>query len=110
MINLFGIGKKKEILELRISVVVTPDEEGYHAYTPALKGLHVDGATAEEALKNAAEAIKVYLTSLAFHHDPLPIGPDLSLIHEEIIPEVPPGALLRHVTMQWPSLNMSGTN
>ncbi len=100
-------GKKEKTLYLRISVVVTPDGDGYHAYTPALKGLHVDGATIQEAVNNAVKAIEVYLTSLELHGDPLPIGPDLS-VHEEITQEVPQDAILRNVTMQWPSLQMSG--
>lgn len=107
MSNSFGA---KEHLSLKISVIVERDEDGsFYAHAPALKGLHVDGATEQEALRNAMEAVQVYLESLSQHGDPLPIGPDLT-VHEEVIPEVPPGAFLHSLTVQWPSLEMSGTS
>ena len=97
-------------LSLKISVLVERDEDGsFYAHAPALKGLHVDGATEQEALHNAMEAVQVYLESLSQHGDPLPIGPDLT-VHEEVISEVPPGAFLHILTIQWPSLQMSGTS
>ena len=65
-------------LRLRFTVVVEPDEGRYHAFCPAFKGLHVDGDDQKEALQNAIDAVKVYLSSLARHKEPLPIGPDLT--------------------------------
>jgi predicted RNase H-like HicB family nuclease len=97
--------KRTAELQFSISAVIEPDEGGYHAYVPAFKGLHVDGTTEEEATKNLVEAIIVYLESLARHGDPLPIGPDLRVRYVE--PEAP-RAQLRSVTVQWPSLQMSG--
>jgi predicted RNase H-like HicB family nuclease len=61
-------------IEFNIQVVVEPDEEGFHAYCPALKGLHVDGSTESEALRNAREAATAYLESLIKHHDPVPLA------------------------------------
>ncbi len=107
MLNRFF--SKKSILKLIISVVIEKDQGGFHAFAPGLKGLHVDGMTEDEVLQNARDAIRVYLVSLARHNDALPIGPHLTL-EREIIPEIPPGALLRNVTVQWPSLQMSGTS
>jgi predicted RNase H-like HicB family nuclease len=95
-------------LRLSITLVVERDGDSYHAYVPALKGLHVDGDTESEALKNAQEAIKVYLHSLVMHGDSLPIGPDGSILREEKTPHLPAGAMLRHLELQWPSLKMSG--
>jgi len=100
-------------LLLKISIVIEPDEGGFHGYAPALKGLHVDGATKEEALDNAKIAVEIYLKSLTSHNDPLPIGPDLTvhrevIVQREVIPEIPIGAFLHHLTVQWPSLNISG--
>lgn len=70
---------------VRVQVVLEPDEGGYHAYCPALKGLHVSGATKAEALENAREAIHAYLTSLMKHGEPGPVGclddPDRSPRH-----------------------------
>jgi len=60
-------------LSLKITIVVEPDEDSFHAYAPALKGLHVDGRTEKEAIDNAIEAIKVYMNSLSYYNDPLPI-------------------------------------
>lgn len=62
------------ILKFRIRVVVEPDDEGFHAYCPDLKGLHADGETEEEALKNAKCAARLYIESLLKHEEPLPIG------------------------------------
>lgn len=61
-------------LEFAVEVVVEPDEGGFHAFCPALKGLHVDGATEAEALRNARDAAIAYLHSLIKHGDPIPLG------------------------------------
>jgi hypothetical protein len=44
-----GRNMKKEQIAFRIQVIVEPDEGEYHAYCPALKGLHTGGTTQEEA-------------------------------------------------------------
>jgi len=56
----------------RVRVVVEPDGEGFHAYCPALKGLHAPGATEAEALANAGDAALAYIESLIKHGDPIP--------------------------------------
>lgn len=60
---------KKEILTIdsSIEIAVEPDESGFHAYCPALKGLHVSGSTEKEALQNAKDAATAYLESLIKH-------------------------------------------
>ena len=68
------------MLLLRVSVIVAPDEDRFHAYCPALKGLHVDGDTVEEALERIPEAVDVYVDSLSKHGGPLPIGPDCQVM------------------------------
>lgn len=99
--------KRSPNLQLLVSVVVEPDDNNtFHAYAPALKGLHVDGSTEEEALQNATQAILVYLESLARSGDPLPVGQNLTV--DEEVPEIPAGAFLRSITVQWPSLQTSG--
>lgn len=57
---------------LTIEIIVELDEDEFHAFCPALKGLHVDGCTQAEALKNAADAVSLYVESLIRHGDPLP--------------------------------------
>ena len=66
----------REQIELRftVEIVVEEDGDGYHAYCPALKGLHTAGNTAEEALQAAIDAGQWYLGSLLRHRDPIPLG------------------------------------
>jgi len=64
----------KVSLDFLVSVVVEPDEAGFHAYCPALKGLHVSGSTKEEALNNVNTAACAYIESLIKHKDPIPVG------------------------------------
>jgi predicted RNase H-like HicB family nuclease len=47
-------------------------EGGFVAFVPALPGCHTQGETLEEAETNAAEAIMLYLESLAAHGEPIP--------------------------------------
>jgi len=58
----------------QVEIVVEPDGDEYHAYCPALKGLHTCGATVEGALSNARDAAAAYIESLIKHGDPIPIG------------------------------------
>ena len=55
-------------------IVIEPDGDGYHAYCPALKGLHTMGETRDEAIANAKDAVVAYLLSLTKHDDPIPVG------------------------------------
>jgi len=103
-----AVAQQVKNITLRLRVIVEPDEDRFHAYCPAFKGLHVDGATAKEALENAGEAALIYLNSITANQEPLPIGPDCLLDQVEQIPAVPEGALLRYLELQWPSLQMSG--
>ena len=66
-------GTKTEI-GFKVEVVVEPDDNGFHAYCPALKGLHTSGDTQEEALANAKDAVAAYLQSLIKHGDPIPLN------------------------------------
>ena len=104
MLNL----KEKTIRTIEVAVITEPDEGGFHAYAPALKGLHVDGKTEEEARQNVEQAVHVYLESLEREGEPLPIGEYLR-VREEKVPSIPTGAFLHHVTVQCPSRKMSGT-
>ena len=68
------MSKNKTTIEFKIDIIVEPDESGFHAYCPALKGLHVGGDTKEEALQNARDAAVAYLESLIKHGEPIPVG------------------------------------
>jgi len=61
-------------LEFQLVFVVEPDEGEFHAFCPALKGLHAPGATEQEALENAKDAAAAYILSLIKHGDPIPVG------------------------------------
>lgn len=45
----------------RVLVQIEPDEDGFHAYSPSLKGLHVWGETREEAFQHARDAAKAMI-------------------------------------------------
>jgi antitoxin HicB len=47
-------------------------EGGYVALVPALPGCHTQGETLEETESNIAEAISLYLESLAAHGEAIP--------------------------------------
>ncbi|MDP2916453.1 MAG: type II toxin-antitoxin system HicB family antitoxin [Dehalococcoidia bacterium] len=60
-------------LKFKVPIIIEPDSVGFHAYSPALKGLHMGGDTEEEALKNARDAAIAYLESMISHGDPIPL-------------------------------------
>ncbi len=64
----------KSTIGFTVEVIIEPDESSFHAYCPALKGLHATGDTEEEALRNAEDAVKAYIRSLIKHGDPIPVG------------------------------------
>ncbi len=56
----------------RFTVVIEPDEDGYHAYVPALPGCHTFGATVEEARRNIEETMALHVESMLADGEPLP--------------------------------------
>ncbi|MGB8645680.1 MAG: type II toxin-antitoxin system HicB family antitoxin [Anaerolineae bacterium] len=63
--------KQSRVSEL--TVVLEPDEDGFHVYCPALKGCHSWGETREQALENIAEAIQLWLETAHRRNIPIPI-------------------------------------
>jgi predicted RNase H-like HicB family nuclease len=59
-------------LKFIVPLIIEPDTISFHVYSPALKGLHVDGDTEEEALKIGREAVKLHLESMIEDGDPIP--------------------------------------
>jgi antitoxin HicB len=57
---------------LTYSLVVELREDGYLAYFPSLPGCHTWGATYEAAIKNAEEALSLYLETLVENGDAIP--------------------------------------
>ena len=60
-------------LRLSLSIVVDPDDSGYHAYCPALKGCRTWGHTREEAMANIREAIDLYVQDLLEAGERIPV-------------------------------------
>ena len=102
--------RRKSQLSLSVLIVTEKDGNGFHSFAPALKGLHVDGSTQDEALENAKNAIHVYLESLSKHNDPLPVGPYFKVKDEFEMAEVPEDAFIGRVEVQWPSQRVYGTS
>jgi len=70
---------------MKYRVLIQRDEEGtFVAEVPALPGCVTQGATRQEALRNAQEAIRVYLESLQAHGEPVPPPIDEELIEVDI--------------------------
>jgi predicted RNase H-like HicB family nuclease len=65
---------EKQVIEFQVEVNIEPDDDGFHAYCPALKGLHTRGNTEQEAVDNARDAAIAYIESCIRHGDPIPIG------------------------------------
>lgn len=59
-------------LAYSLSIEFHPDEGGYLASFPALHGCHTWGASYEEAVKNAEEALVGYLEALRKNGEPIP--------------------------------------
>ena len=56
----------------RLTIVIEPDADQFHAYVPAFKGLHVGGSTEVEALRHSLDAIDAYVKSLLRHGEAIP--------------------------------------
>ena len=46
------------------TIVIEPDEDGFHAFVPVLSGCHSFGESVDEAKKNIAEAIELHVESM----------------------------------------------
>lgn len=57
----------------QFTVVIEPDEDGYHAYVPVLPGCHTFGSTIDEARVNIAEAMTLHIESMLHDGETVPI-------------------------------------
>lgn len=60
--------------KVMVRIEVERDGDAFYAFCPDLKGLHVDGATEQEARQNAIQAVVAYMQSLVRHDEPIPVG------------------------------------
>ncbi len=65
--------RRHNMTNYQFTVVIEPDEEGYHAFVPALPSCHTFGDTIDEARANIAEAIELHLESLVEDGEPIPV-------------------------------------
>jgi predicted RNase H-like HicB family nuclease len=61
-------------LKFKVPIIVQPDGDNFYSYSPALKGLHMDGNTEKEALKNAIETAKDFLKIMIQDGIPIPLS------------------------------------
>lgn len=55
------------------TIVIEPDESGFHAFAPALPGCHTFGDTIEEARANIAEAVELHVESMLEDGEDVPV-------------------------------------
>lgn len=55
------------------TVVIEPDEKGFHAFVPALPGCHPFGDTSDEARANIAEAMELHIESMSEEGELIPV-------------------------------------
>lgn len=74
-----------QVTRISLTIWVEPDDDGYHAFCPTLKGLHVDGATESEAVQNAVSAARIYLSSMVKRGEALPVGCDVQTTRPSVV-------------------------
>ncbi len=72
--------------EYQFTVVIEPDEHGYHAFVPALPGCHSFGDTVEEAQVNIHEAMELHVEAMLEDGEPVPMQHDPVFITRISIP------------------------
>ncbi len=64
--------KKVEVLEYQVNIAFDPRDKIYIARVPELENCHTHGATPEEALRNAKEAIELWIETAEKRKRPVP--------------------------------------
>lgn len=60
-------------MEYNFTIVIEPDEPGFHAFVPVLPGCHSHGMTLDEARANIAEAVELHVEAMAEDGEEIPI-------------------------------------
>ncbi len=55
------------------TIVIEPDDDGFHAFVPALPGCHSHGNTLDEAQANIAEAVELHVEAMIEDGEDVPI-------------------------------------
>ena len=64
--------KKIEVLEYQVNIAFDPRDKIYVARIPELENCHTHGATPEDALKNARDAIELWIETAEKRRKPIP--------------------------------------
>ena len=73
-------------MSYQFTVVIEPDDQGYHAFVPALPGCHSFGDTLDEARANIFEAMQLHVESMEADGEPIPIEQEPLFITRLSIP------------------------
>jgi len=60
-------------MKFDFTIVIEPDEPGFHAFVPLLPGCHSHGDTLDEARTNIAEAIELHVESMIEDGEDIPV-------------------------------------
>lgn len=60
-------------MSYQFTVVIEPDEDGFHAYVPALPGCHTFGLTIDETRSNILEAMALHIECMQEDGEPIPV-------------------------------------
>lgn len=63
-------------MSYKFTVIIEPDEDGFHAFVPTLPGCHSFGSTIDEARANIVEAMELHVESLRDDGEPVPTEPE----------------------------------
>lgn len=74
------------MITYQYTVVIEPDEGGFHAFVPALPGCHSFGETVDEARTNIAEAIELHIEGLAADGEAIPVEREPLFITRLLVP------------------------
>jgi predicted RNase H-like HicB family nuclease len=72
----------------QFTVVIEPDEGGYHAFVPMLPGCHSFGDTVDEARMNILEAIELHVQSMREDGQDVPIEQEPVFVTRLSVPVV----------------------
>ena len=68
------------------TIVIEPDEVGFHAFVPALPGCHSHGDTLDDARKNIAEAIELHVEAMLEDGEDVPVEKEPYLVGRLSVP------------------------
>ncbi len=68
------------------TIVIEPDEVGYHAFVPALPGCHTFGDTLDETRANIAETLELHLECMIEDGEKIPLEREPFLVTRVSVP------------------------